>query len=248
MAIPFGAFATHFSDATPPPAAIRRVKRWAAVAGALIFVLPIAAIAVTRSIPKAHKDILLRLEFAATPEAVRAATPADAQLAVVRAQRDDSQFLIPAYWAVFTTIGIVLWVSGGRVNRVCGVAIAAGIAVAAVCDWRENVLIIAALAGEPASASPAPWALAKWNLLFVVALILAVPLATRSQHLRIHANLTAVLFAIAAVRGLWGTGFNHAAIPEATVILAIAIFLLALLFIWDAEFFSKDSDSPAAGN
>ena len=220
----------------------RQVRRWAATAGALIFLLAVAFTAVTRHIPKQHAGILLALEFAPDANALRTLVQSDVQSAVLRAQRDDTWIFIPAYWAVFTAIAVVLVLSGGRINRVCGWLVIAGIAAAAVCDWRENALIANALrATGPPEISPARWAFAKWTLLFLTSGALSVPLLTRNRRVRIHANSTAVLFAVAAVWGVSASAFNHGALPRATMVLGGALFMLALLFIWDSEFFAKPS-------
>jgi hypothetical protein len=232
----------YFTEEKLSPSCVRQVRRWAAIAGALIFVLAVAAIAVARHIPKQHNGILLALEFAPDAAALRALVPPDVQSAVLRAQRDDTWIFIPAYWAVFTTIAVVLALSGGPVNRVSGWLVIAGIAAAAVCDWRENALIGDALrATGPPETSPARWAFAKWTLLFLTSGALSVPLLTRNRRVRIHANATAVLFAGAAVWGVSAAAFNHGALPRATIVLGGALFMLALLFIWDSEFFAKPS-------
>ena len=114
------------------------MRRCAALAGALIFVLPVAAIAVARHIPKPHNGIGLALQFAPDANALRALVPPDVLAAVLLAQRDDTWFFIPAYLLVFTAIAVVLVLSGGRINRWSGWVVIAGIAAAAVCDWRET--------------------------------------------------------------------------------------------------------------
>jgi hypothetical protein len=232
----------YFSEDKVPARRVRRVRRWAAIAGALIFTVAVAAVAVTRHIPKEHNGILLRLEFAADANDLRALVPADVRLAVLRAQRDDTWLFVPAYWAVFSAIGMVLVLSGGRINRVSGCLVIAGITTAAVCDWRENAVIAQALraTGQP-GVSPAGWAAAKWTLLFLVSGALCVPLLTRNRRVRIHANTTAMLFAVAAVWGVWASFASHGALPGATVLLGGAMFMLALLFIWDSEFFARPS-------
>jgi hypothetical protein len=242
MPLNFGVLNRYFSRGQPPAVVERRVRRWAGTAAALIFVSAIAVAAVTRHIPKQHDGLLLTLEFAPSAEAIRRIVPADMRQAVLGAQYDDSWMLIPAYWAVFTTTGLVLLLSGGPINRLCGWTVIAAVTLAAAFDLRENLVIIAALRDSSSpEAAPAPWALAKWLLLFLVAAVLSVPLLTRNRHLRLHANATAVLFAVAGVRGLWASAFNHAAIPWATGRLAVALFLLALLFVWDSDFFAQPS-------
>jgi len=232
----------YFTEEKLSPNCVRLVRRWAAIAGALIFVLAVAAIAVARHIPKEHSGILLALEFAPDANALRALVPPDLQAAVLRAQRDDTWIFIPAYWAVFTTIAAVLALSGGRINRVSGWLVIAGIAVAAVCDWRENALIADALrATGPPELSPARWAFAKWTLLFLTSGALCVPLLTRNRRVRIHANTAAVLFAVAAAWGVSAAVFDHGALPRATLVLGGGLFMLALLFIWDSDFFAKPS-------
>ena len=106
----------------------------------------------------------------------------------------------------------------------------------------RNALIIQALGatGAPAT-SPARWAAAKWTLLFLTSGALSVPLLTRNRRVRIHANAAAVLFAVAAGWGVWAAMANHGALPRATMVLGGALFLLALLLIWDADFFAKSS-------
>ena len=232
-----------FFSGRQPPAGVTdpKVRRWAAIAAALIFGSAIAAAAVTRHIPKAHKGILLTLEFAPSAEAVRTLVPGDLRDAILRAQRDDSLMLIPVYWAVLTATGVVLILSGGRINRAVGVTVIVSIAVAAACDLRENALIVSALTAIVPTGSPAPWALAKWLLLFTSATAMSIPLLTRSRRLRFHANLTAVLFAFAGLRGLWASAVHHAAVPLAVAVLVVSLFLLALLFVWDPDFFAKPS-------
>lgn len=232
-----------FSEAESTAAVTNRgVRRWSGIAAALIFGSAIAAAVVTRHIPKAHSSLLLDLEFAESAESVRALVPADLRDAVVRAQRDNSWILIPAYWALFTATGMVLILSGGRINRAVGVIVIISISVAAGCDRRENSVIAAALTAVAApAAGPASWALAKWLFLFTAASALSVPLLTRSRRLRFHANGTAVLFAIAGLRGLWAAAFHHAGVPSAVTVLVLALFLSALLFVWDPDFFAKPS-------
>ena len=116
------------------------------------------------------------------------------------------------------------------------------IAAAAVSDWRENALIADALrATGPTEISPARWAFAKWMLIFLVAGALSVPLLTRNRRVRIHANTAAVLFAVAAGWGVWASISNHSALPPATMVLGGALFMLALLLIWDSDFFARPS-------
>jgi hypothetical protein len=239
MALDLAALTGYFAGAVPPAVIERRIRPWAGAAAALIFGSAIAAAAVNRHIPKQHAGILLTLEFAASGDEVRARVPDDVRAAVLRAQRDDSRIFIPVYWALFSAAGMVLVLSGGRIPRISGWAVIAAITAAAVCDLRENMLIGRALDG--ASGSPAPWALAKWRLLFAIAGTLSVPLLTRSRHLRLHANGTAVLFAAACLRGLIASAGNLDAIPSATLVLAAALFFLALLFIWDSGFFALPS-------
>jgi hypothetical protein len=232
-----------FSEAESTAAVTNRgVRRWSGIAAALIFGSAIAAAAVSRHIPSAHSNLILDLEFAESAEGVRALVPADLRDAVVRALRDDSWMLIPAYWALFTATGMVLILSGGRINRAVGVIVIISITIAAACDLRENAAIAAALTAVAApAAGPAPWALAKWLLLFTAASALSVPLLTRRRRLRFHANGTGVLFAIAGLRGLWAAAFHHAGVPSAVTVLVLALFLSALLFVWDPDFFAKPS-------
>ena len=232
----------YFTEQTLSPSRVRQVRRWAAIAGGSIFVLAVAAIAVARHIPQKHSGILLALEFAPDANALRALVPADVQAAVLRAQRDDTWIFIPAYWAVFSAIAVVLVLSGGRINRVSGWLVIAGIAMASVCDWRENALIADALrATGPPDVGPAGWAFAKSTLLFLTSGALSVPLLTRNRRVRIHANTTAVLFAVAAVWGVSAAAFDHGALPRATMVLGGALFMLALLLIWDSHFFAEPS-------
>jgi hypothetical protein len=232
----------YFQEEKLSPRCVRQVRRWAAIAGALIFVLAVAAAAVARHIPKEHGGIVLAVQFAPDANALRALVPPDLQSAVLRAQRDDTWIFIPAYLAVFTVTAVVLVLSGGRINRVFGWLVIAGIAAAAVCDWRENALIADALrAAGPPEISPASWAFAKWTFLFLSSGALSVPLLTRNPRVRIHANTAAVLFAVAAAWGVSAAAFNHGALPRATMVLGGALFMLALLFIWDSEFFAKPS-------
>jgi hypothetical protein len=232
----------YFAEEKATPSSIRQVRRWTAVAGALIFVLAVAAVAVTRHIPRSHSGILLALEFAPDANALRALVPADVQPAVRRAQRDDTWIFIPSYWAVFTAIGVVLVLSCGRTNRMSGWLVIAGVAAAAVCDWRENALIGRSLSATAApDITPAGWAFAKWTLLFLTAGALSVPLLTRNRRVRVHANTTAVLFAWSAVWGVWAAAANPAALPRATMVLGGGLFMLALLFIWDSDYFAKPS-------
>jgi len=240
MALDLAALTGYFAGAAPPAVIERRIRRWAGAAAALIFASAIAAAAVTRHIPKPHGGILLTLEFAASGDEVRERVPDDIRAAVLRAQRDDSWIFIPAYWALFSASGMVLVLSGGRIPRASGWVVIAGISAAAVCDLLENRMIRVAL-HDGASGSPAPWALAKWLLLFAIAGTLSVPLLTRSRHLRLHANGTAVLFAVACVRGLIASLGSVDGIQSATIVLAAALFLLALLFIWDSGFFAQPS-------
>jgi hypothetical protein len=242
MPLNSGVLTRYFSRADAPAVIERRVRRWAGAAAALIFGSAIAVAAVTRHIPKQHGGILLALEFAPSAAAIRGIVPADMRAAVMRSQRDDSFMLIPAYWALFATIGGVLVLSGGRINRICGWTVIAGVTLAAACDLRENVVITAALRdASPSEASPARWALVKWILLFLIAAVLSVPLLTRTRHLRLHANSTALLFLLAGLWGLWASARNLAGVPTATMVFALAIFLLALLFIWDPDFFAEPS-------
>lgn len=232
----------YFRDEKPTSRSTRLVRRWAAIAGALIFVLAVAASAVARHIPKQHNGILLVLEFAPNANALRALVTPDVQPAVLRAQRDDTWIFVPTYWATFTAIAVVLVLSGGGINRVFGWLVIAGIAAAAVSDWRENALIADALrATGPTEISPARWAFAKWMLIFLVAGALSVPLLTRNRRVRIHANTAAVLFAVAAGWGVWASISNHSALPPATMVLGGALFMLALLLIWDSDFFARPS-------
>jgi hypothetical protein len=217
----------------------RNIRRWANGASALIFAAAVAATAVNRHIPKTHPGVLLELEFAPTAQDVRDVTsPADLRAAIMRAQRADSVLLIPAYWALFAVSGMVLMLSGGPVNRFCGFAAMLTITIAAAVDLRENAVIEAALTSTAQAAGPARWATAKWLLLFASAGALGVPLLTRARRLRFHANLTAALFAIAALHGVLATLVRPIALPSAVFALAAALFCLALLFLWDPEYFS----------
>lgn len=242
MAFDVAVLTRYFTVAPAPAAAERRIRRWAHAAALLIFGSAIAVTAVNRHIPEQHTGILLALELADSGDDVRARVPAGVRDAVRRAHRDDSWLLIPAYWAVFSACGMVLVLSGGRIPRLCGWAVIAGITIAALCDWRENALIEAALDDAASDATPAPWALAKWRLLFAVCAAMSVPLLTLSRHLRLHANLTAVLFVAASAWGLVAsTGGSSGGILTATTLLAAALFLLALLFLWDSGFFARPS-------
>jgi hypothetical protein len=232
---------TRYLTVAAAPAADHHIRRCAHAAAVLIFGLAIAAAAVYRHIPKDHPRILLAIELAASGDEVRARAPVDVRAAVLRAQRDDSRLFIPAYWAVFSACGIVFLLSGGRIPRLSGWVVIAGVTIAALLDLRENALINAALGGS-SQATPAPWGLAKWRLLFAVAAALSVPLLTRSRHLRLHANLTAVLFLAASVWGLASSVRDSTGgIQMATAWLAAGLFLLALLFLWDSGFFARTS-------
>lgn len=218
-----------------------RLRSWARFASALIFAAAVAAAAVTRHIPSTHDGILLKLEFATSAGEVLRQVPAEMRDRILRAQRDDSLLLIPVYWAFFAASGVVLLLSGGRVNRASGAMVILGITVAAACDLRENALLVEALTDPAADGNPARWARPKWLLFFISTLALSAPLLTATPHLRLHANLAALSCAVAGLWGLWTSTFRHTGIPEVFPALAVALFLLALLFLWDPEFLAKPS-------
>lgn len=230
-----------FFNAPQPFVPDPRIRGRARFASALIFAAAVAAAAVSRHIPPEHSGILLKLEFATSAGDVVRQVPAAVRDRILRAQRDDSLLLIPVIWAVFASSGLVLLLSGGRVNRAFGTIVILSSTVAAACDLRENMLIVDALTDAGADGNPAKWARPKWLFFFLSTLALSVPLLTASPHLRLHANLTAILFAAAGLWGLWTSAFNHAGIREVLPCLAIALFLLALIFLWDPEFLAKSS-------
>jgi hypothetical protein len=53
--------------------------------------------------------------------------------------------------------------------------------------------------------------------------------------------VTGLLLAFAGLWGLWASAFDHAAISSVFTWLAIALFLLALLFLWDPEYLGTSS-------
>jgi hypothetical protein len=166
---------------------------------------------------------------------VRASTPASLYLAVLDAQRDDSHFFIPLYWAAIASVGGFLLLNGGQLNRRSGWTVILIISAVAFCDLRENARIVDAL-GSASPEGPAPWGTVKWLLVFVLAGVVALPLLRRMDSLRKHAKLVARTFAVSSVFGLLATLFFHGMIPWAMLTFAAGLFLLALLLIWDFNF------------
>ncbi|HUE86324.1 MAG TPA: hypothetical protein VMO26_09625 [Vicinamibacterales bacterium] len=218
------------------------VRRVAHAAAILVFAIAAAAAAVNRELPASESNLLLELEFASTPQAVRARVEPSMRDAVDRAQRADSRFLIPAYWAAFVAAGIVLVVSRGSANRRFALAVMLLITVAAAADYGENDAIGIALSAAPAEgAAPLIWARVKWVAFFLATAALVPPLVAASRARGTHATLTALCLAAAAVVGLAATAVFTSAMPYAVMLLALGLFGLALLFLWNPEYFATTS-------
>jgi hypothetical protein len=234
------AMARYFAASQTSAVRLVRVRVWAVVASALIFGLAVAFVAVARHVPKERADLHVTLAFAASADAVRGPIPASLYPAVLEAQRDDSHFFIPLYWAAIASVGGFLLLNGGSLNRRSGWAVLLLVSAIAFCDLRENARIVDAL-GATSQEGPAPWGLLKWLLVFVLAGIMALPLLRRMDSLRKHARLVAWTFAASCGLGLPATLFVHALIPWAALAFGAGLFLLALLLIWDYNFLGTRS-------
>jgi hypothetical protein len=211
----------------------------------LVFAAAIAADAVQSSLPCGTGDVTHSLQFATDSSVVQNVAPPGSAIraAALAAQRLDTRILVPGYWLLFAGAGLLLWRTRGRIDRGAGTVVIALATGAALFDFLENRIIVAALTDGAPFRSAALWATVKWALVFAATLALALPFLARLKIPHQSRPLAVMTGLVLMAGGLIGSSVwrGDGWIAAALATIAIGLLLMALLFLWDPEYLDEAS-------